>query len=70
VKENKAVPELLTVDEAAQYIHMGRTTFYECIRDGSIAFIRPPKGKILVRKTVLDTWLSTYEVPARHGIRS
>ena len=64
VKESKAVPQLFTVEEAAQYIHMGRTSFYECIRDGRIAFIRPPKGKILVRKTVLDSWLNKYEIPA------
>ena len=68
MREGKTIPQpesaLLTVDEAANYIRMGKTTFYECLNDGSIAFIRPPRGKILVKKTVLDTWLNTHEIPA------
>jgi len=60
----REIPELLTVDEAARYIHMGKTTFYDCINKGIIASVKPPRGKILVRKAVLDAWLSTNDIPA------
>jgi excisionase family DNA binding protein len=72
VKESKAVPQqerpvrgqLLTINEAAQYIHMGLTTFYECVNTGKIPFFRPPKGKILLDTADLDDWLRMSKVPA------
>jgi len=68
MRGNKAVlqenSDLLTVDEACKYIRMGKTTLNDCINAGLIAAIRPPRGKTLVRKTVLDSWLNKYEIPA------
>jgi excisionase family DNA binding protein len=72
VKENKAVPQqgrpvrgqLLTLKEAAEYIHIGLTTLYECINSGKIPFFRPPKGKILIDTADLDDWLRTSKVPS------
>ena len=56
--------ELLTVDEAARYIRMGKSTFYECIHRGDIPFFRPPRGKILLDTADLDEWLRISKVPA------
>ena len=72
MKENKTLPqqekpvrgELLTVNEAAKYIRMGKATFYECINAGQISYFRPPKGKILVDTADLDDWLRVSKVPA------
>jgi excisionase family DNA binding protein len=46
MRQNNAGPQeekpvrggLLTIDEAAGYIRMGKTTLYECINDGIIPF--------------------------------
>jgi len=56
--------ELLSIDEAAQYIHLGKTSLYKCIKNGDISFFRPPKGKILLDTAVLDEWLRNSLVPA------
>ena len=70
VRENKAQQEkpvrgqLLTVEEAAKYIHLGKATLYECIHNGSIPFFRPPRGKILLDTSDLNDWLRTSRVPA------
>jgi excisionase family DNA binding protein len=70
MKENKAAPQqekpvrgrLLTVAEAAKYIHVGITTLYACINSGAITFIRPPKGKILFDSADLDDYLRISKV--------
>jgi excisionase family DNA binding protein len=72
MKESKDVPrqekpvrgELLTVNEAAKYIHIGLTSLYECIHSGKITFFRPPGGKILLDTADLDDWLRVSKVPA------
>ena len=69
MRESKAAPqeetpELLTVKEACKYIRMGKTTLNECIKRGFITAIKPPIGKALIRKSDLDSWLNTYEIPA------
>jgi len=69
VKESKALPQaensdLLTVKEACKYIRMGKTTLNDCIKSGLLTAIQPPRGHILIRKTVLDAWLNKYEIPA------
>jgi excisionase family DNA binding protein len=56
--------QLLTVAKATKYIHMGTTTLYECIHNGSIPFFRPPRGKILLDTADLDDWLRTSKVSA------
>jgi excisionase family DNA binding protein len=68
--ENKAVRQqekpvrgqLVTVREAAKYIHMSLTLLYECIRRGKISFFRPPRGKILLDTADLDDWLRVSKV--------
>jgi excisionase family DNA binding protein len=70
MRESKAQQEkpvrgqLLTIDEAAKYIHLGKTTFYECVHRGVIPFFRPPRGKILIDTADLDDWLRISKVPA------
>jgi excisionase family DNA binding protein len=72
MRQNNAGPQeekpvrggLLTIDEAARYIRMGKTTLYECINDGSIPFFfRPKKGKILLDTADLDGWLRKSKSP-------
>lgn len=72
MRESKAVSQegnpvrgkLITVKEAAEYIHMGKATFYECISTGKIPFFRPPKGTILLDTADLNDWLRISKVPA------
>ena len=72
MKENNGQPqqekpvrgELLTIDEAAKYIRMGKSTLYECINKCEIPFFRPPRGKILIDSADLDDWLRMSKVPA------
>jgi excisionase family DNA binding protein len=72
MKENKAVPQqekpvrgqLLTIDEAARYIRIGKTTLYNCVKVGAIPFFRPLRGKILLDTADLDDWLRVSKVPA------
>jgi excisionase family DNA binding protein len=72
VKESNVVPQngqpvrgqLVTIDEGAKYIHMCKTTLYECVHSGAIPFYRPPRGKILLDTADLDDWLRISKVPA------
>jgi excisionase family DNA binding protein len=63
-QEKPVQGQLLTIDEAAKYIHLGKTTLYECVHNGSIPFFRPARGKILLDSAVLDDWLRSSMVPA------
>ena len=69
MKENKAVVhgkyegKLLTLAEAAKYIHIGQSTLYECVRKCRIRYYKPPRGKILFNIDDLDAWLDKSEVP-------
>jgi excisionase family DNA binding protein len=71
MKESKTVPQqekpvrgqLVTVNEAAKYIHVGLTTMYECVHSGVIPFFRPPMGRILLDTADLDDWLRISKVP-------
>ena len=56
--------ELLTIEEGAKYIHLGRTTFYQCINNGDIPYFSPPKGKMMVDSADLDDWLRMSKIPA------
>lgn len=70
MKENKTFQEkpvrgeLLTIDEAAKYIHIGKSTLYECIDDGIFTVFRPPRGKRLIDSADLDDWLKMAKIPA------
>jgi excisionase family DNA binding protein len=63
MKENKSVVhgkyegKLCSLAEAAEYLHMGKSTLYEKARRGIIPSIRPPFGKILFNIDDLDAWL-------------
>ena len=63
-EQGKYKDKMLTLEEAARYLRMGKTTLYECVHDNSIRHFRPPRGKILFKVEDLDAWLDTSEVPA------
>ena len=54
--------EKLTITEAMEYIRLGRTSFHKCLRDGSIPYFRPSRGKILIDSADLDDWLKNAKV--------
>jgi len=70
MKENKKTDQgkyeskMLSLDEAAKYLRMGKSTLYECVYNGSIRHFKPPRGKILFNVDDLDAWLDKSEVPA------
>jgi excisionase family DNA binding protein len=55
---------LVTIDEGAEYIRLGKTTLYDCIHSGKLPFFRPPRGKLLLDTADLDDWLRVSKVPA------
>jgi excisionase family DNA binding protein len=66
-KPNEEKPvrgRLLTIDEASKYIRLGKTNIYQCIKDGTFTFFRPPKGKMLLDSADLDDWLRISKIPA------
>ena len=70
MKENKSAVhgkyegKMLTLDEAAKYLRIGKSTLYECASKCRIRYYKPPRGKILFHIDDLDTWLDKSEVPA------
>ena len=69
--KKKAVPqekpvrgELLTIEEAAKYIRLGKTSLYHCINKGDIPYFNPPMGKMMVDSADLDDWLHRSKIPA------
>lgn len=51
------LPDVLTVDETAAVLRLGRNTVYEAIREGCLPAIRI-KRRILVPKAALKRFLS------------
>jgi excisionase family DNA binding protein len=68
VKENKAADQgkykdkMLTLDEAAKYLRMGKSTLYK--NKNKIRCFRPPCGPMLFNIEYLDAWLDKSEIPA------
>jgi excisionase family DNA binding protein len=56
--------KMLPLKEAAQYIHIGKSTLYQCANSGKIRFYKPPVGQILFNVEDLDAWLDMSEIPA------
>ena len=56
--------KLLIVNEARKYVGLGKTTFYDCLKKGEIAYFDPPRGKRLVDTADLDDWLRKYKIQA------
>ena len=49
--------ELFTMNEAAKYLRMGKSTFYECVKKGYIVTFNPPIGPQTVDSADLDDYL-------------
>ena len=64
VKAGKYKDQLLTVTEAADYIHVGKSTLYEYINKNFIECHRLPRGGIRITIGVLDALLDKGKVPA------
>jgi excisionase family DNA binding protein len=56
----EGLPDVLTVEEAAGVLRLGRNTVYEAIRRKSLPAIRVGR-RILVPKSALQRWLSGTE---------
>jgi excisionase family DNA binding protein len=67
------MPDVLTVDETAGVLRLGRNTVYEAIREGRLPSIRI-RRRILIPKSALRQWLDgggtrPEEVPAAGPLR-
>jgi excisionase family DNA binding protein len=68
MKENKSdvngkyKDKILTLEEAAKYIRIGKSTLYRCRY--KIGFRKPPVGKITFDIADLDAWLEKSKIPA------
>jgi excisionase family DNA binding protein len=55
-------PRVMTIDEVAKYLRLHKSTIYRMVRGSQI-----PASKIgnqwRFRKDVIDSWLSTKEIP-------
>jgi excisionase family DNA binding protein len=49
---------LFTIDEAAVYLRIGRTSLYRLIKNGQIETIKMLKRKQLIEQKVLDQFVS------------
>jgi excisionase family DNA binding protein len=49
---------LLTIDEAAKYLRIGRTSLYRLIKSGHIATVKMLSRKQLIEQKVLDQFVS------------
>jgi excisionase family DNA binding protein len=57
---------LFTIDEAALYLRIGRTSLYRLIKSGQIETIKMLKRKQLIEQKVLDQFVSN---PNSHSER-
>jgi excisionase family DNA binding protein len=64
VAQGKYSDKMMPLKEAAQYIHIGKSTLYECVNRGKIRFYKPPVGQMLFNVEDLDKWLDMAEIPA------
>jgi excisionase family DNA binding protein len=70
MKENRTADQgkykdkMMPLKEAAQYLHMGKSTLYQCANRGKIRFYKPPVGQMLFNVEDLDAWLDMSEIPA------
>ena len=63
---NTTIPALLTVDEAAAVLRIGRNTCYELVRQGQIPYIR--LGRLIrVPRHALMSWLGEQTIPSSGG---
>jgi excisionase family DNA binding protein len=58
-----ALPEVLTVREAAHLLRVNRKTLYEDIRQGKIPGVRRIGGTIRVHRSSLLSWMANGQVP-------
>ncbi len=66
-KQGKYEDKMLTLEEAAKYIRMAKSTLYACIHKNIIRHFRPVRGKILFNVDDLDAWLDVGEIlPANY----
>jgi excisionase family DNA binding protein len=65
--QGKYKNKMLSLKEAAQYIHMGKSTLYQCANRGKIRCYKPPVGQILFNVEDLDAWLDMSEISAGTG---
>jgi len=56
--------ELLSIDEASEYIHLGQVNIRDCIKKNLIRSFQPSVGVILLDSVDLDNWLRASEIPA------
>jgi excisionase family DNA binding protein len=60
--QGKYKDKMLTLEEAANYIRIGKSTLYRCRH--KIGFHKPPVGKITFDIQDLDAWLEKSKIPA------
>ncbi len=53
---DKVFPEVMTVQQAAEYLQVNDQVLYRYIREGLIPVARPGKS-VRLKKTVIDRWL-------------
>lgn len=55
--ENNALPELLTIDQAAKYLNLAKQTLYGFTSKGDIPYLKRAK-KLYFKKTELNNWIT------------
>ena len=64
----EAVPEVLTVEEAAKFMGMARSTLYKMTCDQSIPFYRPNGKMIFFEKADILSWIRRNRVYTQEEI--
>lgn len=57
--ENQIESKLFTINEAANYLRISRTSLYRVIKDGRICTVQMLSRKQLIEKKVLDRFVAS-----------
>jgi excisionase family DNA binding protein len=57
--------ELLSIEEACEYSHLGLSTIYDCVKKTLIRSFKVPEGPQMFDSADLDDYLKKGEIPAR-----
>jgi len=66
----EASSDIMTVDEAAEYLRVNRKTIYDAIKNGELPGAKSVRGTIRIHKPTVIAWLASEDVPLKQRKRT